>query len=66
MFITPGALELIRVFLGGEEPRPWTAESTFWRGSDMMAIGVAEVLEVLREGKLLCLDKNWSLSSGLW
>jgi hypothetical protein len=40
MFMTPGALELILVFLGGASLRPWTAESTLERGSDMMAAGV--------------------------
>jgi hypothetical protein len=43
--MTPGALELILVFFGGgEEERPWTAESTLVRGSDMMAVGVVQVL----------------------
>lgn len=43
MFITPVALELALLCLdsfGGDDERPWTAESTLVRGSDMMiAIG---------------------------
>ncbi len=44
MFITPLALELARLCLvpsfGGEEERPWTAESTLVSGSDMLMDGV--------------------------
>lgn len=39
MFITPLALELALlclVSLGGEDARPWTAESTLVSGSDML------------------------------
>jgi len=39
MFITPLALELARLCLvsfGGDEERPWTAESTLVSGSDMV------------------------------
>jgi hypothetical protein len=42
MFMTPLALELARlclVSLGGEDERPWTAESTLVRGSDMVTVG---------------------------
>lgn len=54
MFMTPGALELILVFLGGASLRPWTAESTLERGSDMIAANVGQsTREVLRVAKLL-------------
>lgn len=39
MVITPAALELVLLWpfsLGGDDDRPWTAESTLVRGSDMM------------------------------
>jgi hypothetical protein len=48
MFITPLALELARLCLvsfGGEDERPWTAESTLVRGSDMMAVVVSWLIE---------------------
>lgn len=41
MFITPGAAELalLRAFsLGGDDDKPWTAESTLESGSVMMTV----------------------------
>lgn len=58
MFITPAALELALLWplsLGGDDDRPWTAESTFESGSvmlgrlDMCVVGV-ELLEHRRAG----------------
>jgi len=44
MFMTPLALELCRLCLvpsfGGEDERPWTAESTLASGSDMLVVCV--------------------------
>lgn len=58
MFMTPGALELMRgFFFSGVAWRPSTAESTLVSGSDMIGIGVCEVLWGLLV-ELLCLDKS--------
>lgn len=49
MVMTPAALELVLRWpfsLGGDDDRPWTAESTFVRGSDMMVVGSEEIREL--------------------